>query len=461
MNEAVMFFGLCQVSRAQTSSAFFWIGALWNDACGTARGTPAAGLPDKVDMDIFKLLLNSLYSIVIVLFVSSIASAGELFQAPAVIQIASTVSDGKYSLEEIVRTARENGVKIIVLGERDFMRWEYGLWPFRGLIKKTVKSNSLSAYGIERYLKEIELLRKENPDMLIIPGVESAPFYFWEGSPWRKNLKIKNWHKHMLIVGLEKKEDYEFIPSLSNPLGLRESFRYDQYHGDLGPKPYQNLIDYVNQRNGLIYWAHPEAGNISSRGDIGIETKGYSADLGRTYGYTGFTVFYDGYEKTARPGLIWDGLLKEYCAGIRTQPVWAIGGLGFDQGGELSAAIKDLRVVLLLSEWSQEAVLTALREGRNYVLLGEVDLRLEDFSLENKAAPLIRIKGYAAPDKELPLQIKLIRQGAVIKTFAAGNIFDIVYEDTSSVKEEKTYYRLEITYPGGMLIANPIFVKIK
>ena len=158
------------------------------------------------------MLLNNLCSLVIVLFISSIAFAEEFFQAPAVIQIASTVSDGKYSLEEIVQTARINGIKIVILGERDFMRWEYGLWPLRGLIKKTVKSNSLSAYGVERYFREIEKLQLGNPDMLIIPGVESAPFYYWEGSPFRKNLKVKNWHKHMLIVGLKKIEDYENIP---------------------------------------------------------------------------------------------------------------------------------------------------------------------------------------------------------------------------------------------------------
>lgn len=404
---------------------------------------------------------NCLFSLfALVLFIlSGLASAGELFQVPAAIQIASTVSDGKYSLDEIVRTARENGIKIVILGERDFMRWEYGLWPLRGLIKKTVESNSLFAYGIERYFKEIERLRKQNPDMLIIPGVESAPFYYWEGSPFRENLKIKNWHKHMLIVGLKKIEDYENIPSLSNPRGPGGSFRYDQYHGDLGPKPYQNLIDYVNQRDGLIYWAHPEAGNISSRGDIGIETREYPADMGKTDGYTGFTVFYDGYEKTGKPGGIWDKLLKEYCRGERKSPVWAIGGLGFDQGGELSAAMKDLKVILYLSEWSQEAVLAALREGRNYVILGGSNLKLEGFAVEIKDdKPLVKIKGYAASDKDIRLQIKLIRQGAVIKTFEAGNIFDIVYEDPSYVKGEKTYYRLEIDCAGGMLIANPVFV---
>src|SRR3989338_3369318 len=36
--------GLRQVFRAQTSSALFLITTLWNGACGTARGTPAAGL---------------------------------------------------------------------------------------------------------------------------------------------------------------------------------------------------------------------------------------------------------------------------------------------------------------------------------------------------------------------------------------------------------------------------------
>ena len=418
---------------------------------GQPQGLPLHHLGENLARDLIKILLA--------LFLSAgMASAVEIFQAPAVIQIASTVSDGKYSLEEIVRTARLNGIKIVILGERDFMRWEYGLWPLRSLIKKTVKSNSLSAYGVERYFREIEKLQLGNPDMLIIPGVESAPFYYWEGSPFRKNLKVKNWHKHMLIVGLKKIEDYENIPSLSNPHGTGGSFKYDQYHGDLGPKPYQNLIDYVNQRDGLIYWAHPEAENVSSRGDIGIETKEYSADLAKTYGYAGFTVFYDGYEKTGKPGGIWDELLKEYCRGERKSPVWAIGGLGFDQGGGLSAAMKDLKVILYLSEWNQEAVVRALREGKNYVLLGGVDLRLENFSVENKNASLIRIKGYAASDKEIHLQIKLIRQGEVIKTFEARNIFDIVYEDDSLTKGEKTYYRLEITLPGGMLITNPVFL---
>ena len=89
-----------------------------------------------------------------------------------------------------------------------------------------------------------------------------------------------------------------------------------------------------------------------------------------------------------------------------------------------------------------------LKGRKNYVLLGGVDLRLENFSVENKNASLIRIKGYAASDKEIHLQIKLIRQGEVIKTFEARNIFDIVYEDDSLTKGEKTYYRLEITLPG-------------
>ena len=100
----------------------------------------------------------------------------EYIQAPAAIQISSTASEGKLSIPEIIEICRKNNIKIVMLADRDFMRWEYGLWPLERIIKKTEESNSLSTYGIGRYFKEIEGLRNKNKDLLIIPGVESAPF---------------------------------------------------------------------------------------------------------------------------------------------------------------------------------------------------------------------------------------------------------------------------------------------
>ncbi|MCD6228597.1 MAG: hypothetical protein J7K17_03895, partial [Candidatus Omnitrophica bacterium] len=131
---------------------------------------------------------------------------------PAIIHIASTVSDGEYSLSEIVKIAKDNGIKVVVINDRDLMRWEYGIWPLRNLIKKRVEINSIFKYGIKRYLNEIRMLQNKFSDLIIIPGTESAPFYYWEGSPLRGNLKMYNWHRHILTVGLEKVEDYKNLP---------------------------------------------------------------------------------------------------------------------------------------------------------------------------------------------------------------------------------------------------------
>lgn len=67
----------------------------------------------------------------------------EYAQVPCAIQISSQASDGKYALSDIVRIARENGMKAVVITERDLMRWEYGLWPLRNVIKKRVEDKSL------------------------------------------------------------------------------------------------------------------------------------------------------------------------------------------------------------------------------------------------------------------------------------------------------------------------------
>jgi hypothetical protein len=114
--------------------------------------------------------------------------ADEFVQASAAIQISSMVSDGKYTLKEIARLARENNFRVVFLTDRDFMRWEYGLWPLRRIIRKTVQTKSISTYGIGRYLRDIDNLQIANPDLVFIPGTESAPFYYWTGNPFANNL---------------------------------------------------------------------------------------------------------------------------------------------------------------------------------------------------------------------------------------------------------------------------------
>ncbi len=473
----------------------------------------------------------------ILCFLCSISAAEELIQAPAAIHISSTVSDGKHSIPEIVETAKENGIKVIVFTDHDLIKWEYGLWPLRKIIKKTIERNSIITYGIKRYLREIEDAQKENPDLILIPAVESAPFYYWSGSPFKHNLKLHSWHRHILVIGLEKAEDYKNLPLVSNsnslylrfkvwllwpiiilltgvfclrkrkfrykdlqgrqlgPYSLKwrifgiatiilsllflfnnypfAEFKYDQYHGEQGIVPYQNLIDYVNNKGGLTFWAHPEAEYTRRIGEVEVETLGYSGYLLDASDYTGFAVFTEGY-KTARPGGIWDSVLKQYCLGERKSPAWTISELDFDAAGNLSTYMTDIRTIILIPRLTKTAVLEALKGGKMYAVRGNPGLVLDKFiiqdslsdingtmgdSIELSGNPILKISGHFPDKLSKSVKINLIRNGSVIKRFELSSHFKIDYQDDYSDEDRKIYYRLEIKYSGGSLVTNPVFVK--
>ena len=464
-------------------------------------------------------------------------SEDSLIQLKTAIHMSSSISSSKSTLEEITEIAKDNGIQVVVFTDRDLMRWEYGLWPLRNIIKKKVESNSIFRYGIESYLEEIGELQNKFPDMILIPGAESAPFYYWEGSPLRGDLKMCNWHKHILAVGLETYEDYDNLPVVGNPKGLRKNFSvyklwpfltlilgilclrkrqhsykdyngrelgpyskkwrvfggfiivltllvflnnwpfsdllFDQYHGDLGSMPYQNFIDYVNKKGGLTFWAHPEAEYISKMGEVSFETREHTYELLEIEDYTGFSIFYEGYGKVGKPGGIWDGLLVEYCRGLRENPIWAICGLAFDVGG-LSRRMRDLQAIILAPERSREAVLEALKGGRVYVIRGErgLDFSLDKFFLSDESGrakgfvgdnveiegrPVLHIEGSFLNDQQ-EVEVKIIKGGKVVKVYKVESPFQITYYDDNIV-HQKSYYRLEIRGKGWILVTNPIFVQ--
>jgi hypothetical protein len=85
---------------------------------------------------------------------------------------------------------------------------------------------SISRYGFAKYLSELESLSRKYPEMILIPGVETAPFYYWEGSLLKHSLKIKDWHRHILVVGITEAQDLESLPNVANPLSLLRSLAW-------------------------------------------------------------------------------------------------------------------------------------------------------------------------------------------------------------------------------------------
>ena len=235
----------------------------------------------------------------------------------------SDVSTGTLSLDQVAERARQMGIDAVVFSENLTLRYEYGLFPFRGVIRRTVTLPSVVEYGMDRYLAAIAEAQARHPGVLLVPGVEVTPHYHWTGSLPERNLTMHNSQKNLLVFGLTKSEDYTALPVPGNagfsrygwetlgalwpaallgyagwlwrrttyrqikvgvttmrvakhfqvPAGLLAAgavallllaWPYDSplfsfYDDQLQERPYQALIDAAVQRGGAVIWSMPEA----------------------------------------------------------------------------------------------------------------------------------------------------------------------------------------------------------
>ncbi len=457
---------------------------------------------------------------------------------PGVVHLGTTISGGVFSPEEMVGKVKEAGLKVAVLTDEDNQRVEYGLFPLRRVIRKVEERPSIKIYGAEKYLGLIKDIAGRNAEMTIIAGVESAPFYYWEGSYLNQDLKLVNFHKQLLVIGLEKPEDLEGLPSVGyrNPLKFDMRFflsiwpillvplgtwfilkkkeeyarlhlvvikkvkrpflapgiivlsagiiltinnfpffspLYDQYHGDSGALPYQNVIDYVDKKGGMVFWAHPDEEGKEEIQSIELYTHPCCEELLRTTGYTGFAALASGMKYTAIPGGIWDTVLKQYISGRRKIPAWAIGALDYKEGTWMG----ETQTIFLVTRNNKAEILDAMRKGRMYAVYGDSKPVLDEFQIwDDRNNKWIEMGDTAIVDNEVRLRIKvslsdkeksnpklsLIREGVIIKEIYLDKGLDIELTDkylTAAGKPgAKTYYRIDI---GGRLLSNPIFVEMK
>ncbi len=467
--------------------------------------------------------------------------AEEYISARGIIHVHSEVSGGVYSVKDLANLAREHGLKVIILTDHALIRGEYGLSPLPRVIRKSVEKSSVLKYGAQNYIDLVNEVDKSNPDLILVHGVEAAPFYYWAGGYFKGNLTMHNWHKQILVMGLKDARHYENLPLLSNrysspryhgrsiyrlwplislilgillvrrrqfsyvdsrgrELGPRSrpgqvlgvvaivfsmlflwnnfpfsSPKYDQYHGDEGVAPYQNLIDYVNRKGAVTFWTSPEASTDRKIGRIKMSTLGYPQDLLQTYNYTGFAALYQDNITFTDPGEGWDQILNDYCQGRRKQPVWGIGELDFHGLMEGVKNIDTIQTVFILSRLDREAVLEALRRGRMYaVSKSNFQLVLEQFVVEADGQvaiqgeeigcskePEINIKLSSSDSKTREVKIRVVRKGKIIRTFKGQLPLEVQFKDDYYNPGEKIYYRLDIRTPGSIIISNPIFVKFR
>ncbi|MBW2003245.1 MAG: hypothetical protein JRI72_01330, partial [Deltaproteobacteria bacterium] len=145
----------------------------------------------------------------------------DYLQVAGLIDLRTTFSDGAYDLESLVRLAKKRGFSVLFINDHDRMAMEYGLSPFRNILRRRVELNSINKGGAENYLNGIRKVEEKYPDMIIIPGSETAPFYYWTGNPFKKNLTAHNHERRILTIGLENAEDYRDLPIIHNGFSTR------------------------------------------------------------------------------------------------------------------------------------------------------------------------------------------------------------------------------------------------
>ncbi len=352
-----------------------------------------------------------------------------------IIHVHSNFSSGSYSIEELAGRAESVGADFLILTDHDLAVMAYGLQPFQKFLKKKYEKRSIISQGPEVYLTEIARVNAGQKAVLIIPGVQSTPHYFWQGSLLTGNLTSINARREVLILGLDRAEQYRNLPIVHNPrayyrldlfqgeliffalasmaglvllfnrpifkvLGLgvillclagtlnsqiRVPYPFDQYH-DFGYRPYQVLLDYVAQNGGLSFWAHPEsvyAERGVSYGPITMRTAQYPAALIRTNNYTGFEAVYGDKNHLREPGREWDAALLGYINGLRQNYPVAIAGSDYHSEGMSETKFNEFKTVVRATGKSKAEILAALQAGRVYALrqLTNYHLILETFKI--------------------------------------------------------------------------------
>src|SRR5213594_1442365 len=375
------------------------------------------------------LLLGRCVALAWLLWIA-VAVAGEPGQAwrpvTTVFHVHSDMSTGSDSLESLVAQARSYGIEAIILTDNLLLRYEYGLFPLRGLIRRTVALPSIMNSGVDRYFEAIREVNRRHPDVLVVPGVEVVPHYYWTGSLIGKDLTMHDSQKNILVVGLPSETDYKRLPVAGNyaayefgwptvlwlspvllvapaiwllnrraerkvSVGLGVLFLivaglllfnnypfgrppFDIYQDGNGLQPYQRLIEYVRERGGLTVWSMPEVRDshrysFGRLGIVTVKTDPYPDVLLQTRHYTAFGALYEDTITSTDSGGVWDAVLGEYASGRRATPVWGMGESVFHSRGQAGKELFDVETILWVRERTEPALLDAMAKGRMYTVL--------------------------------------------------------------------------------------------
>ena len=449
-----------------------------------------------------------LLSILLAIFPSSASAL--YIQIDGVADIKSNFSEGCSSITDIASQAERQKIDVVLFGDFARNSIEFGIKPFERIFKDIHQGPSVLDRGAGGYLSEIKDNDRKFEHTLLIPGVETSPFYFWTGSNYDKNLTAHNWEKHLLVFGMPSAQDYEQLPLPNSNLSknfthellnnfiivsfifmltvgavYKDYFRkitvplmlifalltlnnhpfqsspFDPHKGDQGMEPYQNLIDFATSKGALVFWNHMEtASGISQKDTLSLETLPYPDDLLKTQNYTGFQAVGDKPIGQTDPGQQWDQVLMEYLNGNREQPVWGFGSNDYLCENQNGDSLGSTRTIFLVRENNNDSVLDAMKKGRMYAVR-QADanrLSLDEFVVKDQKAGNQVTMGEELVATDFPaINLKLRSVQGGNKTAQIQ-----IIRNGAPVKEETVSLPYELTWRDvGIDRIKPVYYRVK
>lgn len=366
----------------------------------------------------------------------------------AALHVHSRYSDGEYEVADLGLQAHARKIDVLGLTDSFLTRVRYGVGPFKKLVSKTMDRRSVMELGLDQYLDSVEDTQKRFDDVVIVPGLEVAPYYYWKGS-WPSNLELHDFDRHMLVFGVADREALRNLPVIENAtwantphqwiqaagpvlvvlMGLLvaaialaagksraylmlsgliltagfvwayDAFPFgqlsDPYSGKQDVHAFQRLIDYVAAHGGLSYWSYPEARypDIQTSG-ARMVSRGQPEILGLTDRYEGFEGIYGDTITITKPGNLWDQILVEYIQNSRKTWPSVITGIDFHlfKPNNGWAQLDQGITILFTKEKTLGAVLEAMKLGRGYATVQRDPAHrvgLENFGLTTEGSAAI------------------------------------------------------------------------
>jgi hypothetical protein len=357
----------------------------------------------------------------------------------AALHVHSRFSNGEHEILELGSHAHQKKIDVLGISDSFLTRVRYGVGPFKKLMSRTLNRTSVMDRGIDQYFESVEHAQQQFSDVVILPGFEVAPYYYWEGR-WPGTLALHDFDRHLLVFGLRDREAARNMPvienatwsnserSLSRVVGpgialllgfalftrrskaarlaagfilvVGGAWTYDAYPYANLPTPYsdktddrayQRLIDYAAAHGALTFWSYPEARypDITVTGSPArMASRPEPEILGRTDDYRGFEGLYGDNITITRPGSLWDQLLKDYVQNGRKTWPSVITGIDFHSFKPANGwyQLDHGITVLFAGEKSEAAVLEALKLGRGYASFQDKPdhaIVLQDFALRS------------------------------------------------------------------------------